>query len=220
MKDISHAHCVQLHAVFEEPAVSGKIYVVLELAEGGAAMDWDEQRQEFSAAGGGLVPEDTARRFLQQLLAALGYLHAVWVAHRDVKPQNLLVASGHLKLGDFGTAARMGEDYLIHGTEGTYHFFSPEMCQVGYRGHDGRRADIWAAGVSLWAFRSGKLPFFHKDMAVLMDRIAAGELCWEGASFSAGCSGSLELMLCKDPGQRPLAEELLLDPWIGIDASS
>ena len=39
-------------------------------------------------------------------------------------------------------------------------------CEVGYHGHDGRRADIWAAGVSLWAFRSGKLPFFHKAAAL------------------------------------------------------
>ena len=61
------------------------------------------------------------------------------MAHRDVKPQNLLLGqpSGgvyvhflgpRLKLGDFSVAAQMDEDYLVHGTEGTYHFFSPEMC--------------------------------------------------------------------------------------------
>jgi len=58
----------------------------------------------------------------------------------------------------------MDEDHLVHGTEGTYHFFSPEMCARGYCGHDGRRADIWATGVCVWAFLLGTLPYWHKDL--------------------------------------------------------
>ena len=59
-------------------------------------------------------------------------------------------------------ALRMPDDYVVHGTEGTYHFFSPEMCASGYKGHDGRRADIWATGISLWGFLFRSLPFLHK----------------------------------------------------------
>ena len=58
---------------------------------------------------------------------------------------------------------RMDEDHLVHGTEGTYPFFSPEMCQTGYVGHDGRKADMWATGVCVWAFLLGTLPFHHED---------------------------------------------------------
>ena len=58
---------------------------------------------------------------------------------------------------------RMPEDCVIHGTEGTYEFFSPEMCATGYKGHDGRHADIWATGISLWAFLFSSLPFLHKE---------------------------------------------------------
>ena len=71
---------------------------------------------------------------------------------------------------------RMDEEYLVHGTEGTYHFFSPEMCARGYCGHDGRRADIWATGVCVWAFLLGTLPYWHQDLAALMDCIAFEEL--------------------------------------------
>ena len=51
----------------------------------------------------------------------------------------------------------------MHGTEGTYHFFAPEMCSSGYLGHDGRKADVWAAGVCFWAFLLGTLPFLQEE---------------------------------------------------------
>eukprot|EP00913_Durusdinium_trenchii_P015685 g14740.t1 len=120
---------------------------------GGQVMDWDEVKCRFFAVGmaaqeadaSGLIPEEKMKVYLSDLLEALSYLHAVaMVAHRDVKPQNLLLdGSSTLKLGDFGVAAKMDEDHLVHGTEGTYPFFSPEMCQTGYVGHDGRKADMW-----------------------------------------------------------------------------
>jgi len=213
MKEICHPNCVRLYAIFDEEHQNGKIYAVMEHVGGGQVMEWCEEECRYRASdeGKGLLPEATVNTYLSDLLVALSYLHGCRIAHRDVKPQNLLVGSP-LKLGDFGVATRMDEDHLVHGTEGTYHFFSPEMCARGYCGHDGRRADIWATGVCVWAFLLGTLPYWHKDLAVLMDCIAFEEVKWPepGTSVSQSSCELLAQLLCKDPSKRPLAEELLL----------
>ena len=63
-------------------------------------------------------------------------------------------------------ALRMPDDYVVQGTEGTYHFFSPEMCASGYKGHDGRCADIWATGISLWGFLFSLCPFCTRPVGL------------------------------------------------------
>ncbi|CAE7723747.1 unnamed protein product [Symbiodinium pilosum] len=165
MKAVSHPKCVRLHAVLDEAAPNGKLYVVLEYMPAGPSMDWDKSECRFHVQTGSQIDESMARSYVSDTLQALHYLHGKLIAHRDVKPQNLLLdGRGGLKLGDFGVAIQMPEDCVIHGTEGTYEFFSPEMCATGYKGHDGRHADIWATGISLWAFLFSSLPFLHKEL--------------------------------------------------------
>jgi len=77
------------------------------------------------------IPESILRKILFDVLAGLEYLHSLRIAHRDIKPDNLLLSSdGRVKLADFGVARQFGpsESEFISETQGTYHFFSPEMC--------------------------------------------------------------------------------------------
>merc|ERR1712080_641669 len=109
------------------------------------------------------------------VLSGLTYLHRGRIVQRDIKPQNVLVhEDGSAKISDFGVACDTDEAGWIVGTEGTYPFYSPEMCSGGgsYSGHDGRLADVWAVGVTLWAFVHGTVPFCRDDPLALFEEIA------------------------------------------------
>lgn len=216
MKRLAHLNCIRLHAVFDSDVPEGKLYLLLEYAAGGPTMEWDEGRCSFFRPGvGGTCGEELARDYVRDGLSGLEYLHGCSIGHRDVKPQNLLVdARGRVKLADFGVAIEMGEDCLVRGTEGTYYFYAPEMCRTGYTGHDGRRADVWAAGVALWAFLFGTVPFVHRDLVQLLDSIGEGKYeVPDAPSTSDACRAFLRRMLQADAPGRPLCHELLAEPW-------
>lgn len=95
MKVIKHPNVVKLHEVM---ASKTKIYIVLELVDGGELFD--------IIAKQGRLKENEARKYFQQLINAVDYCHSRGVYHRDLKPENLLLDSyGVLKVADFGLSA-------------------------------------------------------------------------------------------------------------------
>ena len=122
-------------------------------------------------------------------MSALAYLHKNFIAHRDLKPDNLLVNfNGTLKVTDFGVSSHFTEEKrktainlrqlarsksrgIVSKTEGTFPFYSPEMCAESGVGYSAYMSDLWAAGVCLWIFVFGKLPFFHSDVVQLFSMI-------------------------------------------------
>lgn len=93
-----------------------------------------------------------------QLCEALDHAHGQGILHRDVKPDNALVASdGSVKLFDFGLARiadqGFGDQSLLLGTP---FFMAPEQLTGGKVDH---RADVYALGVLLYRMLAGELPF-------------------------------------------------------------
>lgn len=83
------------------------------------------------------------KRVLEQLLDAVGYIHANRILHRDIKPANILITTNgnNVRLIDFGLSDE--DDYLLHIAAGTAGFAAPEQathCVVD------SRADIYALG--------------------------------------------------------------------------
>ena len=85
--------------------------------------------------------------------------------HRDIKPMNLMLNGENedLVLVDFGVSHRfLSDDDIVSTTAGTYHFFAPEMVKPSSTGPKivhGKKADIWAAGISLYSIATGQHPF-------------------------------------------------------------
>jgi serine/threonine protein kinase len=112
---------------------------------------------------------------LREVAEALGYAHAHGVVHRDVKPENVLVAGdGRALVADFGLAAAEGASRLTKtGTLlGTPYFMAPEAV-TGERDLVGPQTDVWALGVMLYQLLTGELPFNEPSFVELSVAIAA-----------------------------------------------
>ena len=82
--------------------------------------------------------------------------------HCDLKPQNVLISDGNVKLADFGSAQMFyGEDDTLLQHRGTYEFFAPECFKRQNKTvyYSGRAADVWAFGLCVYALTFNKLPF-------------------------------------------------------------
>ena len=105
---------------------------------------------------------------VQQLLQGLAYLHRRAVLHRDLKPDNVLVTDGHVRVLDFGlsTSEKMGSDSV-----GTPLYMAPELFEE----HDySQAADLYAVGVILYQLLTGQHPFEPFDFSFL-DRVLESE---------------------------------------------
>ncbi|KAH6816374.1 CBL-interacting protein kinase 7 [Perilla frutescens var. hirtella] len=150
-----HPNILKLHEVL---ATKSKIYLVMELAQGGELFAKLSRCRRFS--------ESTARRYFQQVVSALRFCHQNGVFHRDIKPQNLLLDhNGVLKITDFGLSALSEHkiDGLIRTACGTPAYTAPEV--VSRKGYNGETADAWSCGVLLYVFLVGSLPFDDSNLS-------------------------------------------------------
>ena len=86
------------------------------------------------------------KAYLRMVLQALAHCHARWVVHRDVKPNNFLVAaSGELRLGDFGLARLYGSPERRYTNQVFARWYRPPELLYGSTCY-GPGVDVWAAG--------------------------------------------------------------------------
>jgi serine/threonine protein kinase len=108
---------------------------------------------------------------------------------------------------------RMDTRGLMTKTEGTWAFWSPEMCQ-GSQAFSGYAADIWAAGVCLYIFVTGKLPFYTNVPMDLLDMIKEAKVSYEGLDLSENLLELLQMTLEKDPAKRAGVGDCLKHPFL------
>lgn len=155
-----------------------KLLMVMEYVEGGEVVS----EEQLSTSSGKGFSEDIARRHFRDLVKGLDYLHYQNVIHRDIKPENLLLTEhGSVKLSDFGTACHTpdGNDTMFD-TCGTRAFFAPEMCNGEGSPYEGKKADIYAAGVVLYVLLFFRLPFESDNPGELFEKIRTEEPDFSG----------------------------------------
>lgn len=107
----------------------------------------------------GRLEADDAERIAIAVCQALEYAHREGIVHRDIKPQNILLApGGTVKVTDFGIARALAAVTITQpGTVlGTVQYLSPEQARGAAVG---RTSDIYALGVVLYEMLTGRLPF-------------------------------------------------------------
>lgn len=198
-----HSNIVKLHEVL---ATRSKIYLVMEHAGGGDLLSYIARR--------GRLPEPTAARYFHQILSALSFCHAHGVAHRDVKPQNILFdTTGNIKISDFGLSAlpeHRREDGMLVTACGTPAFAAPEIAMR--RPYDGARADAWSCGIILFVLLAGYLPFDDSNLSEMYRRIHRRDYRFP-SWFSPAAKRIISRLLDPNPETRIIIESVAELSW-------
>jgi serine/threonine protein kinase len=139
------------------------VYYVMSYVEGATL------RERLDAASRLPVAETT--RFACEVLDALDHAHGHGIAHRDVKPANVVLSAEGAVLLDFGIAravAASGSDQLTRSgiAVGTSSYMSPE--QITAATDIDHRCDLYSLGCVLYECMAGQPPFVHRNEAVVL----------------------------------------------------
>lgn len=149
---ISHPNIVGIYDVGEE---NGMYYIVMELVDGITLKKYIEEKGKLS------VKE--AVGIALQIANGLEAAHSNHIIHRDIKPQNILIArDGTAKVTDFGIAKAASSNTITANAMGSVHYISPEQARGGY---SDEKSDIYSLGVTMYEMLSGTLPF-NRESAV------------------------------------------------------
>jgi serine/threonine protein kinase len=145
---LSHPNVV---AVFDQGNDDGTVFLAMELIPGHTLRDTIGKEAPLSPA--------RALALLEPVVSALANAHRAGLIHRDVKPENVLIADdGRVKVADFGLAKAMSATTQHTATGvliGTVSYVAPELV---VEGRSDARADVYAVGVILYELLTGKKP--------------------------------------------------------------
>jgi serine/threonine-protein kinase len=144
---LSHPNVV---GVYDQGADGRTLYLAMEYVPGRTLRDLLNEQ-------GSLGPRE-ALDIMEGVLGGLGAAHAAGLAHRDVKPENVLLTAGHdVKVADFGLARMLaGTSHTKTGMLiGTAAYLAPEQVSQGVAD---ARTDVYAAGIMLFEMLTGQQP--------------------------------------------------------------
>ncbi|XP_074039777.1 serine/threonine-protein kinase unc-51 isoform X2 [Leptinotarsa decemlineata] len=157
LKELTELHHENVVALLDCKESSNNVYLVMEYCNGGDLADYLAKK--------GTLDEETIRLFLVQLAGAIKALYAKGVVHRDLKPQNILLAHDHkdpkpheirLKIADFGFARFLQDGVMAATLCGSPMYMAPEVIMsLQYDA----KADLWSLGTIIFQCLVGKAPF-------------------------------------------------------------
>jgi eukaryotic-like serine/threonine-protein kinase len=188
---LSHPSIV---SVFDRGEAEGTYYIVMEFLPG-------PDLKQIIRGRGTLSPLESVDNALQ-ILSALAVAHRRDVIHRDIKPQNVMLAGdGLLKVTDFGIARAGAQSDMTEAGSviGTAQYLSPEQA----RGDEVTPAsDCYAVGIVLYEMLTGKVPFDgERPLTVAMKQI--NEPPVPPSTYEPGIPPKLERAILTALAKRP-----------------
>lgn len=206
---LAHPNIVAVHDQGWNQGGPPAVFLVMEYVEGPTLRQIMRDR--------GPLDVDTALVITEAVLSALGAAHRAGIVHRDVKPENVIIADdGRIKVADFGLARALTSASTITADAGTLlgtvAYLSPEQVQ---RGVADARSDVYASGIMLFEMLVGAQPFLGETPIQVAFRHVHDEVP-PPSSLRPGIPPSVDALVVKatagDPDLRPRdANEFLRD---------
>lgn len=205
-----HHGIIRLYSTFADKT---SVYYVLELASNGELASVIRKL--------GSLDLGSAKFYAAQLIDTIEFIHEREIIHRDIKPENILLdADRRLKVTDFGSAKILGrqegspEETSKRSFVGSADYVSPEVLRNEPASF---ASDIWAFGVVVYNFITGKSPFRSATEFLTFQKVLKCELEFpEG--FDPQAQSLVERCLHLDPRKRPSPQQIKSHPFFsGID---
>ena len=148
VKKVHHPNLVSIFSTWHSP---DWIVIAMELADK-TLMDRLEQATEQDLPG---IPRDELLEYMRDAAKGIDYLNSLHVQNRDIKPSNLLLVGGAVKIADFGTARSLHGSVTDSRCLGTPAYAAPEYLL----NKTSSRSDQYSLAVTYCELRGGRLPF-------------------------------------------------------------
>lgn len=202
-----HPNVVKLYETFE---ADKHVCLVLELCAGGDLLNYVRKRRRLK--------ENYAKFLFRQIIEGISHIHSKSILHRDIKLDNILLdGKGVIKIGDFGVSKLVKRNEKMYDQCGTPAYIAPEILRD--KGYYGFAADIWSAGVVLYAMLYGTVPFKANNMNELHKLIMKAKYTLKD-DISEDARDLLKGLLERDPTKRISIPNVLSHKWMqNIDTS-
>ncbi|XP_035778101.1 ovarian-specific serine/threonine-protein kinase Lok-like isoform X1 [Anopheles albimanus] len=210
MKNLDHPCVIRMHDIIDKPH---SLYMVLEYMKGGDLLSRILANRR--------LPEKTSKLFFLQMCHAVKYLHSQGITHRDLKPDNILLADEEeytlLKVSDFGLSRFVGKNSVMRTLCGTPMYVAPEVLLTRGTGSYTPKVDIWGLGVVLYTMLSGTMPFSDDFGTPAVEQIKRGKFSFRHPVWRTVSSKAKKLIyeiLNINPKERPSIDTVLASSWM------
>ncbi|OHS96766.1 CAMK family protein kinase [Tritrichomonas foetus] len=201
MLSLTHPNIISMYEYFTDTKF---MYMILEYCPGDSLSTFIKKKN--------FVPVPDLYYLCAKLLLAIKECHDNNIAHRDIKPGNILIDSnGRPKLVDFGLCMNsLEKGQLVNNFCGSKKYMAPEIIKkVPY---DPKKSDVWTLGITFFVLATGKSPWDESNQSDIP--IVLGVISYSEIRAHQDFIKIIRDMLQVNPNKRASIDEILVKPFL------
>mgnify|MGYP002624670620 CR=1 FL=1 len=208
LKRVNHKNIAKLIEVIHTEA---QILIIQEFVKGISLRDYYNKEIRYQKG----ISEHKGKIFkklFRQIFDAMNYLHCNYIAHRDIKLENILMTKEYeIKIIDFGFGMLNPENRTQYFFCGTPNYMPPEIVEK--KGYIGQRADLWSLGVLVYKIYCADFPFKGRNEKDLYKSIKRCQF-YIVNYVPENVKKIIRALIEYDPFKRPTCKEVLKSEWL------